>query len=50
VIGLAMVWQVRRDRPFPGPLWTADFDRWHRPGLVVVALLVGSLLRTRPER
>jgi arabinofuranan 3-O-arabinosyltransferase len=49
-IGLAMVWQVRRDRPFPGPLWTAEFDHWHRPGLVVVALLVGSLLGTRPAR
>lgn len=49
-IGAVMIWQVRQERPFPGPLWTAEFAHLHRPGLVVVALLVGSLLGTRPAR
>ncbi len=49
-VGVLMVWRVRRDRPFPGPLWTHEFADLHRPGLVMVALLVASLLGTvRPR-
>lgn len=44
VIGAVIVFRVRRDRPFPGPLWTTEFADLHRPGLLVVALLVGSLI------
>jgi len=43
-LGAVMLWRVRRDRPFPGPMWTAEFSDLHRPGLLVVALLVGSLI------
>jgi arabinofuranan 3-O-arabinosyltransferase len=49
-LAVTIVWRVRRDRPFPGPLWTAEFADLHRPGLLVVALLVGSLLAQRPAR
>jgi hypothetical protein len=49
-LGAVMLWRVRRDRPFPGPLWTAEFSDLHRPGLLVVALLVGSLIASGRSR
>lgn len=50
VVAATIVWRVRRDRPFPGPLWTAEFADLHRPGLLIVALLASSLLAQRTTR
>lgn len=42
--------RMRANRELPGPLWPEQFIDLHRPGLVVVALLVASTLPLRPRR
>jgi hypothetical protein len=42
-IGSIVLWRVVRYRPFPSASWPGVFEDLHRPGMFVLALLVGSL-------
>jgi hypothetical protein len=38
-----VLWRVVRYRPFPNAGWPGTFEDLHRPGMLVLALLAGSL-------
>ena len=42
--GAIVVWRVVRYRPFPNAGWPGTFEDLHRPGMLVLALLVASLV------
>jgi arabinofuranan 3-O-arabinosyltransferase len=41
--GAIVLWRVVRYRPFPNAGWPGTFEDLHRPGMLVLALLAGSL-------
>jgi hypothetical protein len=41
--GVIVLWRVVRYRPFPNAGWPGTFEDLHRPGMLVIALLAGSL-------
>ncbi|MGH9134641.1 MAG: hypothetical protein ACRDZZ_11930, partial [Ilumatobacteraceae bacterium] len=41
--GAIVLWRVVRYRPFPDAGWPGNFEDLHRPGMLVLALLAGSL-------
>jgi hypothetical protein len=41
--GATVVWRVVRYRPVPNAGWPGTFEDLHRPGMLVLALLAGSL-------
>jgi hypothetical protein len=45
-----VLWRVVRYRPFPNAGWPGTFEDLHRPGMLVLALLAGSLAADRPRR
>ena len=48
--GAVVLWRVVRYRPFPNAGWPGTFEDLHRPGMLVLALLAGSLATERPRR
>ena len=44
VIAARMLWILRHVRPAPDPTWTFFFESLHRPALLAVVLLFGSVL------
>ena len=48
--GAVVLWRVVRYRPFPNAGWPGTFEDLHRPGMLVLALLAGSLAIQRPRR
>jgi hypothetical protein len=48
--GAIVLWRVMRYRPFPNAGWPGTFEDLHRPGMLVLALLAGSLAAARPRR
>lgn len=45
---VVMLMRMRANRELPGPLWPEQFIDLHRPGLVVVALVMASTISMRP--
>ncbi|HWM18888.1 MAG TPA: alpha-(1-_3)-arabinofuranosyltransferase family protein [Ilumatobacteraceae bacterium] len=48
--GAVVLWRVMRYRPFPNAGWPGTFEDLHRPGMLVLALLAGSLAAEPPRR
>ena len=46
--GAIVLWRVVRYRPFPDAGWPSTFEDLHRPGMLVIALLVASLVSAEP--
>ncbi|HEX4981699.1 MAG TPA: hypothetical protein VFV63_08375, partial [Ilumatobacteraceae bacterium] len=42
--GAIVLWRVVRYRPFPDAGWPGTFEDLHRPGMLVLALLAGTLV------
>jgi hypothetical protein len=42
--GAIVLWRVVRYRPVPNAGWPGTFEDLHRPGMLVLALLAGSLV------
>jgi hypothetical protein len=49
--GVGYAWQQRQNRHGPGFGWVTNVESWHRPALLAVVLLVGSVpwWRERPQ-
>jgi arabinofuranan 3-O-arabinosyltransferase len=48
--GVVVLSRVMRYRPFPNAGWPGTFEDLHRPGMLVLALLAGSLVAGRTTR
>jgi hypothetical protein len=48
--GAVVLSRVVRYRPFPNAGWPGTFEDLHRPGMLVLALLAGSLAAGRTTR